>query len=100
MTFTKRLKGRGVRLWASRATRRRDPSFVRLGLVALEDRVVLSFTLSSTAWTPIGPAPITNGQVPGSDPVSGRVTGVVAQAASVKEIICAPAPGVVGRANH
>src|SRR4030095_16084986 len=34
--------------------------------------------LSSTAWTALGPAPISNGQRPGSGPVSGRLTGIAA----------------------
>src|SRR5207253_3117881 len=37
------------------------------GLEALEDRTALS------TWEPKGPAPVLNGQTPGSDSVSGRI---------------------------
>ena len=47
-------------------------------LDALEARVLLSTAnpLDTTIWTPVGPAPIVNGQTSGSQPVSGRITGV------------------------
>jgi hypothetical protein len=35
-----------------------------------------SLNLSSAAWTPIGPAPIALGGVPGSQPVSGRIAAI------------------------
>ena len=49
-------------------------------LDALEDRLLLStaYPLDTTIWTPIGPAPIVNGQTSGNQPVSGRITGVAA----------------------
>jgi hypothetical protein len=46
----------------------------------LEERTLLSanFPLTTTAWTALGPAPVTNGQTSGngSQPVSGRITGI------------------------
>ncbi len=47
-------------------------------LDVLEGRVLLSAStpLDTTIWTPVGPAPILNGQTSGSQPVSGRITGV------------------------
>jgi len=47
-------------------------------LDALEGRILLSTSapLDTTVWTPVGPAPILNGQTSGSQPVSGRITGV------------------------
>ena len=34
--------------------------------------------LDASFWTPLGPAPIVNGQRPGGGPVAGRVTGIAA----------------------
>jgi VCBS repeat-containing protein len=62
-------------------------------LEQLEDRVVLS--LSTTAWTPIGPAPITNGGTPGGLPVSGRITGIAADPSNANTIYIAAAGGGV-----
>jgi hypothetical protein len=47
--------------------------------LGLEDRPLLSIGLSTSNWTPIGPAPLTNGQPTNSSftvPTSGRVTGI------------------------
>jgi hypothetical protein len=35
-----------------------------------------SLALNTTTWTPIGPAPVTLGGVPGSQPVSGRIAAI------------------------
>ncbi len=68
--------GRG----APRLKDRRRHQALQLGIPfdRLERRVVLSTTspLDTTIWTSIGPAPIVNGQTSGSQPVSGRITGV------------------------
>ncbi len=47
---------------------------------ALEQRELLaaSISLTTTTWTPIGPAPIVNTVIPGGGPTSGRVTGIAA----------------------
>ena len=47
-------------------------------LETLEERVLLSTTypLDTTRWTPLGPAPIVNGQTSGGGPVSGRIAGL------------------------
>jgi hypothetical protein len=66
-------------------------------LERLEDRTVpsTSIPLSSTSWTDIGPAPIQNGQVPGSTPVSGRVTGLAADPSNANILYAATAGGGV-----
>lgn len=45
---------------------------------AIEARVLLAtaIPLDTSIWTPVGPAPIVNGQTSGNQPVSGRVTGL------------------------
>ncbi|HEX5244489.1 MAG TPA: SdrD B-like domain-containing protein, partial [Tepidisphaeraceae bacterium] len=35
-----------------------------------------SLPVSAGTWTSLGPAPISNGQTPGSNPVSGRIVGI------------------------
>ncbi len=54
---------------------------------------VLTPALSPTAWTALGPAPISNGQRPGSGPVSGRVTGIAADPTNANIIYVAAAGG-------
>jgi hypothetical protein len=51
---------------------------IRPFLETLEDRTVpsTSIPLSSSNWTALGPATVTNGQIPGGGQVSGRVTGL------------------------
>jgi len=63
--------------WKSRKRRQALTSVIK-PLDALEARVLLSTAtpLDTTIWTSVGPAPIVNGQTSGSQPVSGRVTGV------------------------
>src|SRR6478672_1800894 len=53
---------------------------VSLHLESLEGRELLSTSvpLNPVSWTPLGPAPIQNGQTLGSQPVSGRLTGLAA----------------------
>ena len=52
-------------------------------------------TLTTGTWTAIGPAPITNGQRPGSGPVSGRLTGIAAHPTDPNTIYVAAAGGGV-----
>ena len=66
---------------------RRLPQQPRLFLESLEDRTLLS------AWAPIGPAPITNGQTAGNLPVSGRITGIAADPGNASIIYVAAAGG-------
>lgn len=60
----------------------------------LEERLVLSTTypLAADHWTALGPAPITNGS-PGGAPVSGRITGIAADATDPNKIYVAAAGG-------
>ncbi|HTK75583.1 MAG TPA: SdrD B-like domain-containing protein [Gemmataceae bacterium] len=60
------------------ATIRRRPPRVSLALERFEDRDMpsSSIPLSGTAWTPLGPSPISNGQGPGGLPSTGRLNGV------------------------
>jgi hypothetical protein len=60
----------------------------------LEDRVV------PAAWAPLGPAPITNGQTAGSEPVSGRVTGVAADPLDANTLFIAAAGGGVWKTTN
>jgi uncharacterized repeat protein (TIGR01451 family) len=57
----------------------------------------LALPLSSTTWTPLGPAPISNGQRPGGGPVSGRLAGVAAHPTDPNTIYVAAAGGGVWR---
>ncbi len=77
----------------ARRIRRRRPR-ARPLLEQLENRVVLS------AWTAIGPAPITDGQVAGGGPVSGRVTGVATDRLSADIIYVATAGGGVWKTTN
>ena len=76
-----------VPLGASR--RRRDPAGVHLHLEPLEDRTVLS------TWSPVGPAPILNGNVPGNLPITGRVTALAADPSDADTIYITAAGGGV-----
>ena len=63
----------------------------------LEDRRLLSASipLASDHWTALGPAPITNGQVPGSLQVSGRIAALAAHPTDANTIYVAAAGGGV-----
>jgi hypothetical protein len=63
-----------------------------LRLEYLEDRCVPT-NLSTTAWTSIGPEPVTSGD--GNGPVSGRVTGVAADPSNASILYVATAGGGV-----
>jgi hypothetical protein len=68
-----------------------------LVLESLEDRLVLSTSipLSTGVWTALGPAPITSGQTPGNQPVSGDVTGVATNPTNPQIIYVATSGGGV-----
>src|SRR5689334_3815940 len=70
-----------------------------LVLESLEDRQLLSTTipLNPGTWTPIGPAPITGGQTPGANAVSGRITGVAADPSNPSLIYVATGGGGIWR---
>jgi uncharacterized repeat protein (TIGR01451 family) len=53
-----------------------------------------------TSWTPVGPAPVTNGQVPGGGAVSGRITGVAADPIDPNTIFIAAAGGGVWKTTN
>lgn len=64
---------------------------------ALESRVLLSgsIALSTSTWTPIGPAASAGGNVAGHGPVSGRVTGIAADPTNANVVYLASAGGGV-----
>lgn len=68
----------------------------------LEDRTVpsTSIPLSSLTWNPLGPAPITNGQTPGNQPVSGRITSIAADPFDPNVIFVGTAGGGVWRTTN
>jgi photosystem II stability/assembly factor-like uncharacterized protein len=61
----------------------------QLRLEILEDRTVL------TSWTPVGPAPILNGNVPGNQPITGRITALAADPTDPQTIYITAAGGGV-----
>jgi photosystem II stability/assembly factor-like uncharacterized protein len=64
------------------------------GLAAAQ--VSQSAPVNVTAWTPLGPAPIVNGQrASGSGPVSGRITGIAAHPSDPSILYIAAAGGGV-----
>src|SRR5438067_3810637 len=73
----------------------RKPRAFRRVLEVLEDR-----TTPTSTWTAIGPAPITNGQTPGSLPVSGRITGIAADPTDANTIYIAAAGGGVWKTTN
>src|SRR5437660_1314470 len=73
----------------------------RMVLESLEDRTLLSnsLPLTSSQWTPYGPAPILGNvaasEAPGGLPTTGRVTGVAASPTDPSTIFIATAGGGV-----
>jgi photosystem II stability/assembly factor-like uncharacterized protein len=69
----------------------------RLDLEQLEARNLLSgsIPLDAVNWTAIGPAPISNGQTPGSQPVSGRIAAIAADPTDPATLYLAAAGGGV-----
>jgi photosystem II stability/assembly factor-like uncharacterized protein len=51
--------------------------------------------INGTTWTPLGPAPILNGQRPGGGPVSGRLAGITADPNDANTVYVAAAGGGV-----
>jgi photosystem II stability/assembly factor-like uncharacterized protein len=76
---------------AARARRTRRSAEIE----RLEERQLLagSITLNATSWTPVGPAPIVDGQVPGRGPVTGRLAAVAADPSDPSAIYVAAAGG-------
>src|SRR5262245_59943755 len=68
---------------------------------ALEDRTLLSTSipLDTSFWQPLGPSPLANGQTPGHQPVSGRITGIATDAVMPNTIFVATAGGGVWRTD-
>jgi hypothetical protein len=73
-------------------------------LESLEDRTLpsSSIPLSATAWTAVGPAPITRGQTmgPTSGAVAGRITGIAADQTNASTIYIAAAGGGVWKTTN
>ena len=59
-----------------------------------------TFALDASFWTPLGPAPIVNGQRPGSGPVTGRVTGIAAHPTDPMIIYLTAAGGGVWKTTN
>ncbi len=79
-----------IRALPKRLRRRPRPIFRKvLRVEFLEDRCLLS------TWFPIGPAPILNGNVPGNQPLAGRITGIAAEPTDPNTIYIASAGGGV-----
>jgi photosystem II stability/assembly factor-like uncharacterized protein len=55
---------------------------------------------AANAWTALGPAPIDNGQVPGGNPVSGRVSGLATDPTNPNIIYMAAAGGGVWKTTN
>ena len=93
--------GQRVRLPAARRRHARQNATCKLHVELLEDRSLLSgITLSTTSWTPIGPAPIVSSLIPnqldpGNTPVSGRIAAVAADPTNANTIYIAAAGGGV-----
>jgi len=92
----------GDRRAGSVSCRVRTRPRVRPTLEILEDRTLLSTSLplNTTSWTSIGPAPITNGQVPGNLAVSGRIAGLAADPTNPNIIYIAAAGGGVWKTTN
>jgi photosystem II stability/assembly factor-like uncharacterized protein len=56
--------------------------------------------INSTTWTALGPAPISNGQRPGTGPVSGRIAGIAADPGNANTIYVAAAGGGVWKTTN
>ncbi len=59
-----------------------------------------SIPLSVTTWTPLGPAPILNGQTPGGMPCSGRLTGLAGLPGNANTIYVSAAGGGVWKTTN
>src|SRR5438105_10608317 len=68
-------------------------------LEPLELRRMFSIALSSSVWTPVGPAPIATGQTPGGLSVSGRVYSITVNPQNSSQLYAATAGGGVWRSD-
>jgi photosystem II stability/assembly factor-like uncharacterized protein len=78
--------------------KRPKPGFSQhLRVEELESRYLLSnsIPLDTVNWTAMGPAPIVNGQSPGSQPASGRIAAIAADPTDPNTIYLAAAGGGV-----
>ena len=81
------------------------PLFVALpasppGERSMPDPSPVNIPLSSSTWTAQGPAPITNGQTPGNQPVSGRIAAVAADPTDPNTLYIAAAGGGVWKTTN
>lgn len=74
----------------------------RAVLESLEDRTLLSTSIpiNSAEWTPLGPAPILNGQTPGNLPTAGRINGIAADPTNPNTIFIATAGGGIWKTTN
>jgi photosystem II stability/assembly factor-like uncharacterized protein len=73
-----------------------DPnSGVPSGPTILSPIILSPSPLNATTWTALGPAPIPNGQRPGSGPVTGRIAGIATDPGNANIIYIAAAGGGV-----
>ncbi len=88
----------------SKARQRRGANFdLRLASeMELENRTLLSanFPLTTSSWTALGPAPITNGQTLGNQPVSGRITGIATSPTDASTYYISSAGGGVWKTTN
>jgi len=59
-----------------------------------------SIALSSSSWTPIGPAPTSNGPIAGGGAISGRINAVAADPTNANIIYVATAAGGVWKTTN
>src|SRR5262245_50341196 len=106
MRFDSWLKGLGARLpnrpKKLRLSAHGRRSKIILCVEQLEERSLLSASIpmGTTNWALIGPAPVNNGQVPGSLAVSGRITGIAADPGNANIIYVAAAGGGVWKTTN
>src|SRR2546425_436656 len=66
-----------------------------LHVEVLEDRTSPAVSPNPLSWSALGPAPILLGQTPGSEPVSGRITGIAADPGDANNMYVSTAGGGV-----
>jgi hypothetical protein len=71
----------------------------RLALERLEDRTLPTISLSPTAWTPIGPAPIDD-PTGANEPATGRITAIAADPGNANIIYIGSAGGGVWKTQN
>lgn len=91
----------GARRGGRKAYAPAGPSGRRIWAEPLESRVLLNgSSLSTTAWTPIGPAPIANSLALGNGPASGRINGIAADPTDPNTLYIAAAGGGVWKTTN